>query len=72
VGAGQSNDGIFKLARAGKVTCKVDSVAAADGLDLVLRSGERMRADVVVAAFGMKYQAEPACLMELGIGVRAH
>lgn len=66
--AGQSNDGIFKQAKAGKLTCKVDTVKAADGFELVLGSGERVRADVVVVAYGMKYQAEPACLKELGIG----
>ena len=66
--AGQSNDGIFKWAKAGRVTCKVDSVAALEEGCLLLGSGERVACDVLVVAYGLKYQAEPAFLKELGIG----
>ena len=68
VSAGQSNDAIFQQARAGRVTCKVDSVAAVEEEHIVLGSGERVRADVIVAAYGLKYQADPEFLKELGIG----
>ncbi len=68
MGAGQSNDAIFQQAKAGRITCKVDSVAAIEAEHIVLGSGERIRADVIVAAYGLKYQAEPEFLKELGIG----
>lgn len=66
--AGQSNDAIFQQARAGRLTCKVESVAAVEEQHVVLGNGERLRADLIVAAYGLKYQAEPAFLKELGIG----
>lgn len=65
---GQSNDAIFKYARAGRVTCKVATVKEALERSLVLSSGEEVPADVIVVAYGLKYQAEPECLKELGIG----
>jgi len=66
--AGQSNDGIFKFARAGQVTCKVDKIKEVLENSIVLSSGEHVPADVVVFAYGLKYQAEPECLKELGTG----
>jgi len=66
--AGQSNDGIFKQAAAGRVTCKVDAIKEVQEDALVLATGERVPADVLVCAFGLKYQAEPVFLKELGIG----
>ena len=66
--AGQSNDGIFKYARAGRVTCKVDSIKEVRERSLVLTTGEEVAADLIVFAYGLKYQAEPECLKELGIG----
>ena len=66
--AGQSNDGIFKYARAGKVTCKVDKIQEVLERSIVLSSGQEVPADVIVFAYGLKYQAEPECLRELGIG----
>ncbi|CAL8470751.1 g10293 [Coccomyxa elongata] len=68
--AWQSNDAIFQQAKAGRITCKVDSVAAVEAEHIVLGSGERIRADVIVAAYGLKYQAEPEFLKELGIGFK--
>jgi hypothetical protein len=69
--AGQSNDGIFKFAKAGRITCKVDKVKEVREHSLVLSSGEEVPADFVVFAYGLKYQAEPECLKELGIGASA-
>ena len=66
---GQSNDGIFKYARAGKVTCKVDKIQEVLEHSIVLSSGQEVPADVIVFAYGLKYQAEPKCLRELGIGM---
>jgi hypothetical protein len=66
--AGQSNDGIFKFAKAGLVTCKVDKVKEVREHSLLLSSGEEVPVDVIVFAYGLKYQAEPNCLKELGIG----
>ena len=66
--AGQSNDGIFKFARAGRVTCKVDRIKEVRERSLVLTTGEEVPADLIVFAYGLKYQAEPECLKELGIG----
>ena len=66
--AGQSNDGIFKFARAGRVTCKVDRIKEVRERSLVLFTGEEVPADLIVFAYGLKYQAEPECLKELGIG----
>ncbi len=66
--AGQSNDGIFKYARAGKVTCKVDKIKEVLEHSIVLTSEEEVPADLIVFAYGLKYQAEPECLKELGIG----
>ena len=66
--AGQSNDGIFKFARAGRVTCKVDTIKEVAEHSLVLTTGEEVPADLIVFAYGLKYQAEPECLKELGIG----
>ena len=66
--AGQSNDGIFKYARAGRATCKVDRITEVRERSLVLATGEEVAADLIVFAYGLKYQAEPECLKELGIG----
>ena len=68
VRAGQSNDAIFKMARAGRVTCKVEAVKEIQDDALLLSSGERLPCDVLVVAFGLKYQAQPAFLKDLGIG----
>ncbi|CAK0782757.1 hypothetical protein CVIRNUC_005952 [Coccomyxa viridis] len=68
--AGQSNDGIFKFARAGRVTCKVDRIKEVRERSLVLTTGEEVPADLIVFAYGLKYQAEPECLKELGIGFK--
>ena len=70
--AGQSNDGIFKFAKAGKVTCKLDKVKEVLERSIVLCSGEEVPADLIVFAYGLKYQAEPECLKELGIGMAPH
>lgn len=66
--AGQSNDAFFQLAKAGRVEHLVDSVAHFEERHLRLASGRRLPADVVVAAFGLHYQANPAFLEGLGIG----
>ena len=68
--AGQSNDGIFNFARAGRITCKVDKIKEVREDSLVLTTGEEVPADLIVFAYGLKYQAEPECLKELGIGGR--
>lgn len=66
--AGQSNDAFFQLAKAGRVEHLVDAVAHFEERHLRLASGRRLPADVVVAAFGLHYQANPAFLEGLGIG----
>lgn len=43
-------------------------MAAVEEEHIVLGSGDRVRADVIVAAYGLKYQAEPEFLKDLGIG----
>lgn len=46
----------------------MDEVAEFEERHLRLASGRRLAADVVVAAFGLHYQANPAFLAGLGIG----
>ncbi len=67
---GQSNDAIFKMAKAGRITCKVEAVKDIQEDALLLADGERLPCDVLVVAFGLKYQAQPAFLQELNIGKR--
>jgi len=50
------------------VTCKVGKIKEVLENSIVLSSGEHVPADVIVFAYGLKYQAEPECLKELGIG----
>ena len=50
------------------MTCKVDKIKEVLKNSIVLSSGEHVPANVVVFAYGLKYQAEPECLRELGIG----
>ena len=51
------------------MTCKVDKVKEVLEHSIVLSSGEEVPADLIVFAYGLKYQAEPECLKELGIGM---
>lgn len=46
----------------------MDRVAALEEDRLLLGGGERLPCDVLVPAYGLKYQAEPPCLKGLGIG----
>ena len=50
----------------------MDRVAALEERGLLLAGGERVPCDVLVVAYGLKYQAEPPCLSALGIGARTH
>ena len=51
------------------MTCKVDKIKEVLEHSLLLCSGEEVSADLIVFAYGLKYQAEPECLKELGIGM---
>ena len=54
------------------MTCKLGKVKEVLEHSIVLCSGEEVPADLIVFAYGLKYQAEPECLKELGIGVAPH
>ena len=47
-------------------------MAALEERCLLLAGGERLPCDVLVVAYGLKYQAEPPCLKALSIGARTH
>ena len=70
--AGQCNDAIFRLGRAGVLSVLVDSVASFARDGVFLRSGRFLAADMVVMAAGCKQTAQPPFLHEMGLGAACH
>jgi hypothetical protein len=66
--SGQCSDGYFRLAAAGRLRCVVGKVERLARDDVVLASGEALRADVLVVAAGCRFNLDPPFLKDLGIG----
>lgn len=66
--SGQCNDGYFRLAHQGKLTCVLDSIERMEPHAAVLASGERLPCDMLVVASGCKYNLDPPFLKPLGLG----
>ncbi|KDD72635.1 hypothetical protein H632_c3095p0 [Helicosporidium sp. ATCC 50920] len=66
--SGQNNDGLFDLSFRRRATCLVGDVDRFEPTGLVLKSGERLPADVVVVAAGCKTVLQPSFLKELDVG----
>ena len=66
--SGQCNDGYFRLAHQGRLTCVVDGLARMEPHAAVLASGERLPCDMLVVASGCKYNLNPPFLKNLDLG----
>jgi len=66
--SGQCNDGFFRLAYEGKLTCVLDGIARMEAHEAVLTSGKRLPCDMLVVASGCKYNVDPPFLKDLGLG----
>ena len=66
--SGQCSDGYFRLAAAGRLRCVVGKVERLARDDVVLASGEALRADVLVVAAGCRFNLDPPFLKDLGVG----
>lgn len=68
--SGQCNDAYFRLAHQGRLTCLIDGLDRVEGFEAVLKSGKRIRCDMLVIASGCKYNLEPSFLQEMGLGFK--
>jgi hypothetical protein len=66
--AGQSHDGFFAYARAGRVQHILGAAVALNERGVHLSDGGVLPADMVVFAGGCEYQGSPPFLAELDLG----